>query len=212
MNRTLTRLTLATTLAFAAPMVLAQSGQDHHGHHGHGSAAQAARSAQGSHAGHGDHHAHGDPAGHAGHQGHDVQAMHVEEAVVDLPMQAREAAATVDRFMTALTRGDFDAARAELAPEAVVFESGRAERSAEEYFGGHAGHDAAFLKSTHHQPRHRLARVSGDLAWVANESEFHADRDGHMPTVFSTETMVLPRSGPRWQIVHIHWSSHEKLD
>lgn len=212
MNNTLSRLALAPILAFAAPMALAQSGHDHHGHHGHGSAARAAQPAQGGHAGHGDHHAHGDHAGHAGHPGHDVHAMHTEEALVDVPMQAREAAAAVDRFMAALTRGDFDAARAELAPEAIVFESGRAERGAEEYFGGHAGHDAAFLKSAPHQPRHRLARVSGDLAWVANESEFHADKDGRMLTVFSTETMVLRRSGPRWQIVHIHWSSYEKLD
>lgn len=146
--------------------------------------------------------------------GHDHHAHHhaSAEAVTDVPMQAREAVATVDRFFAALGRGDTEAAGRELASDVSVFENGRVERSAAEYMGGHAGHDAAFIQEAHHQPKHRIARVSGDLAWVASESEFHANRDEGMLTVFSNETMVLRRSGARWEIVHIHWSSRQQID
>lgn len=147
-------------------------------------------------------------SGHDHHARDDASA----EAVADVPLQAREAVATVDRFFAALGRGDIEAAGRELAGDVSVFENGRVERSAPEYMGGHAGHDAAFIQEAHHQPKHRIARVSGDLAWVASESEFHANRDEGMLTVFSNETMVLRRSGARWEIIHIHWSSREQLD
>lgn len=147
--------------------------------------------------------------------GHDHHAHHqaaTAEAVVDVPMQAREAVATVDRFFAALGRGDIEAAGSELASDVSVFENGRVERSAAEYLAGHAAHDAAFIQEAHHQPKHRIARISGDLVWVASESEFHASRDEGMLTVFSNETMVLRRSGARWEIVHIHWSSRQQHD
>lgn len=153
------------------------------------------------------------PQAHA-QSGHDHHAQHsaTAEATVDVPMQAREAVATVDRFFAALGRGDIEAAGSELASDVSVFENGRVERSAAEYMAGHAAHDAAFIQEAHHQPKHRVARISGDLVWVASESEFHANRDEGMLTVFSNETMVLRRSGARWEIVHIHWSSRQQHD
>jgi ketosteroid isomerase-like protein len=153
------------------------------------------------------------PQAHA-QSGHDHHAHHqaTAEAVVDVPMQAREAVATVDRFFAALGRGDIEAAGSELASDVSVFENGRVERSAAEYLAGHAAHDAAFIQEAHHQPKHRIARISGDLVWVASESEFHANRDEGMLTVFSNETMVLRRSGARWEIVHIHWSNRQQHD
>lgn len=153
------------------------------------------------------------PQAHA-QSGHDHHADHqaTVEAVADVPMQAREAVATVDRFFAALGRGDIEAAGSELASDVSVFENGRVERSAAEYLAGHAAHDAAFIQEAHHQPKHRIARISGDLAWVASESEFHANRDEGMLTVFSNETMVLRRTGARWEIAHIHWSSRQQHD
>ncbi|WP_146908798.1 nuclear transport factor 2 family protein [Arenimonas daejeonensis] len=92
----------------------------------------------------------------------------------------------------------------------LILEAGGAERSAEEYLGGHAKGDAAFLKQAHVQLLRRTAAVHGDLAWVASESELHVSRDGKPVTVLSAETMLVRRSEEGWKIVHIHWSSRTK--
>ncbi|MCM2312024.1 MAG: nuclear transport factor 2 family protein, partial [Steroidobacteraceae bacterium] len=98
----------------------------------------------------------------------------------------------------------------ELGPDALIMESGGAERSAAEYLGGHARSDAAFLRAAQRHLLRRTARASGDLAWVASENELHVQKDGNPVTVLSTETMVLRREDGRWRIVHIHWSSRTK--
>ncbi len=129
---------------------------------------------------------------------------------IDVTEVAKAAAATVDRFFEALSAGDLGRAGHELDPEVIILESGGAEHSAAEYLGGHAKGDAEFLKGTHHNLVRRTARVSGELAWVASESELHAQRDGKPVTIASTETMVLRSNGTDWKIVHIHWSSRVK--
>jgi ketosteroid isomerase-like protein len=131
----------------------------------------------------------------------------VHASPADVPDEAQAAAATVDRFFAALSAGDLERAGAELDPAVVILEGGGAEYSAAEYLGGHAKHDAEFLKGAQHEPGRRTARRSGDLAWVASESEFHVQDDGKPVTVVGTETMVLRSTGAGWKIVHIHWSS-----
>lgn len=126
---------------------------------------------------------------------------------VDVPESARAAVATVDRFFAALSAGDLDRAAAELDPDVVILESGGAEHSAAEYLGGHARADAEFLGTARQKPGRRTARVSGDLGWVASESELHLQQDGKPVTILSTETMVLRFTDSGWNIVHIHWSS-----
>jgi ketosteroid isomerase-like protein len=127
--------------------------------------------------------------------------------LIDVPDGAKAAAATVDRFFAALSAGDLEKAGAELDPGVVILESGGAEHSAAEYLGGHAKHDAEFLRDAHHVPGRRTARVSGELAWVASESELQVQEDGKPMTIASTETMVLQSNKAGWKIVHIHWSS-----
>ena len=133
-----------------------------------------------------------------------------EAPQIDVPDAAEAAAATVDRVFAALSAGDLDRAGAELDPNVIILESGGAERSAAEYLGGHAKGDAAFLKGVHHALTHRTARASGELVWVASESELHVQKDGKPATIASTETMVLRSTPGGWKIVHIHWSSHVK--
>jgi ketosteroid isomerase-like protein len=130
--------------------------------------------------------------------------------VMSVPAPAQAAVAAVERFSAALAAGRLDAAGAELDPEVLILESGGAEHSAAEYLGGHAKGDAAFLKSAHNQLVRRTARVSGDLAWVASESELHLSKEGKPVTVLSTETMLVQRTDAGWKIVHIHWSSRTK--
>jgi ketosteroid isomerase-like protein len=115
--------------------------------------------------------------------------------------------ATVDAFAQALRRGDTATLRTLLAPDVLILEGGGAERSAEEYLSGHALSDAAFLKDAHIQQTARTAKIEGDLAWVATESELHVERDSQPVTLGSAETMLLQKIDGAWRIVHIHWSS-----
>lgn len=124
--------------------------------------------------------------------------------------QAQPAVTVVEQFSVALQAGDLKRAGSFLAEDVLILESGGAERTRDEYLGGHATHDAAFLKTAHVQVLRRTARAEGDLAWVGSESEVHTTREGKPMTLLSTETMVLKRSGQGWRIVHIHWSSRPK--
>ena len=126
---------------------------------------------------------------------------------IDVPEAAQAAAATVDRFFAALSAGDVDRAGAELDPDVIILESGGAEYSAAEYLGGHARQDAEFLKGARYEPGRRTGRRSGDLAWVASESELHVQDEGKPVTLVTAETMVLRSTEAGWKIVHIHWSS-----
>lgn len=130
------------------------------------------------------------------------------EPRVDVPDGAREAVAAVDRFSAALAAGDLDAAAGLLDEGVVILESGGAEHSAAEYLGDHALHDAAFLKGARQALLGRVARVTGDAAWVASESELRWEKDGVPKGAAGTETVILRREGSGWKIVHIHWSSH----
>ncbi len=139
--------------------------------------------------------------------GHGETPAHADAAQVDVSDPAQAAVATVDRFFAELSAGDLDAAAAELDPQVIILEAGGGEHSAAEYLGHHAGEDAEFLKTAHQKLLRRSARISGELAWVASESELQAQHDGKPVTILGTETMVLRASKAGWKIVHIHWSS-----
>ncbi|MGB5133302.1 MAG: nuclear transport factor 2 family protein [Steroidobacteraceae bacterium] len=133
-----------------------------------------------------------------------------EPPLIDVPDAALAAAATVDRFLAALSAGDLDGAGAELDPGVIILESGGAEHSAAEYLGGHAGHDADFLGNAQQTLGRRTARASSELAWVASEGELQTQQGGKPVTIASTETMVLRATEAGWKIVHIHWSSRTR--
>jgi len=129
-----------------------------------------------------------------------------------IPEEAREAVATVDRFLAALAAGDLERAAAELDPELIVLEGGNAELSREQYLSLHAKQDAEFLKTATVDTGYRRARVEGDLAWVASLSEVQTQHDGKPLTIDGAESMVLKRGEPGWRIVHIHWSSRVRSE
>ncbi|MEO6066152.1 MAG: nuclear transport factor 2 family protein [Lysobacterales bacterium] len=118
-----------------------------------------------------------------------------------------DAVAAVERFSTALGRGELDKAALELDPNVLILESGGVERTRAEYMGGHAKADAAFLKDARVTVKQRQAHVSADMAWVGSESEIHAKQGAEMLMISSTETMVLRKTSAGWKITHIHWSS-----
>lgn len=134
----------------------------------------------------------------------------VSKAVLNVAANATAPVAVVERFATALAAGDLAKVGAELDANVVILESGGAQRSSTEYLAGHAKSDATFLKTAHIMLKNRTAMTSGDMAWVASESEIHAMNKNKMITILSTETMVLKKVGAAWKIVHIHWSSRAK--
>ncbi|MGQ0835010.1 MAG: c-type cytochrome [Gammaproteobacteria bacterium] len=149
-------------------------------------------------------------AGASGHDhsthSHDAAAPPPPPAGPRLPPSTVEPVAVVDRFFRALAAGDTKSASAVLDPGVLIFESGGAERSRQEYASRHLAADAAFLKAAKHRLMSRTGDAVGDLAWVATESRLTAQ--GAKPAdVVSTETMVLRKTAEGWRIVHIHWSS-----
>lgn len=129
------------------------------------------------------------------------------KATQNIAPGAVDAVAAVERFSGGLSAANLEAAGAELDPAVLILESGGAEHSRDEYLQGHAKSDAAFLKEAQITLKRRSASTSGDMAWVASESEIHAMKGEEMLMIASTETMVLRKVDGAWKIVHIHWSS-----
>jgi ketosteroid isomerase-like protein len=136
---------------------------------------------------------------------HETTARPAQEA--SLPVAARGAAAVVDAFHAALHRGDTRAAASLLADDALIFESGGAERSKAEYAAHHLPADAEFAKVVSSSVTRRSGYSDGPLAWIATEGRTTGSYKGKALDMTTTETMILRRAGLEWKIVHIHWSS-----
>ena len=139
---------------------------------------------------------------------HDTKAP--ARQAVALPAEARAPAAVVDKFHDALRRGETAAAAALLTEDALIFESGGAERSKAEYAGHHLPADAAFSQAVSSVVTRRSGNVAGPLAWIASEGRTTGTYQGKPVDVVTTETMLLRRVGKAWRIVHIHWSSGKR--
>lgn len=124
-----------------------------------------------------------------------------------LPPATGAAAIVVDKFHAALKRGDTTVAAALLADDALIFESGGAERSKAEYASHHLAADAAFASATTHKVNKRSGSTVGEFAWIATEGATNGTYKNRTISSVSTETMVLRRANGSWRIVHIHWSS-----
>lgn len=134
------------------------------------------------------------------------------DVLQDVAPEAAPAVQVVDAFSKAIAAGELEAAKALLDPALVVLESGGVERSRDEYMGGHAAADAAFLKDARQSLRYRRASAQGGLAWVLSESRTERVVDGKRVRYGNTETMVLRETAGAWRIVHIHWSSRAIRD
>lgn len=124
-----------------------------------------------------------------------------------LPASARGPAGVVDAFHAALRRGDTRSAAALLAEDALIFESGGAERTKTEYAGHHLPADAAFSQAVPSTVSRRAGNATGAMAWIATEGRLTGTYEGKPIDQVTTETMVLRRIGQGWKITHIHWSS-----
>lgn len=112
-------------------------------------------------------------------------------------------------FRNALLDGDRARALSLLAPEVLISENGHQESSREAYASGHLKADMAFLSGIYSETQSQSHQISGDMAWVSTRSKLVSKNVGAEaePTRYTTETLVLRRSGQGWRIVHVHWSS-----
>ena len=116
-------------------------------------------------------------------------------------------AEVVGGFHRALAAGDRDAALTLLAPDVMIFESGGAERSRDEYASHHLGADAEFAGATRREILDQQQGGDGEVAWVLTRSKTTGKfRDREIDS-YGVETMILKKAPDGWRIAHIHWSS-----
>ena len=117
--------------------------------------------------------------------------------------------AVIERFHAALSGGDSTAAIALLAPEVTILESGGVE-NLEQYRSHHLTGDIEFARAV---PRTRApiaVTTMGDVAWATSTSVTQGEFRGRAVNSNSAELMVLTRSGEKWLIRAIHWSSRPR--
>ena len=126
-------------------------------------------------------------------------------AMADKPASSPEQ--VVAGLHAALAAGDRESALAALDPGVLIFESGGAELSREEYASHHLGSDMAFAGSVARSIDDQQSGTSGDVAWVVTRSTTVGTfRDKAIDSP-GTETVLLRRTEQGWRIFHIHWSS-----
>ena len=113
----------------------------------------------------------------------------------------------VAAFHDALSRGDRARVTELLASDVIIFESGGAELSREEYASHHLGADMEFAKATKQEVVAREAGEAGDAAWVLTRTRTTGTFREKKIDLRGTETMLLRKTADGWRIVHIHWSS-----
>lgn len=134
-------------------------------------------------------------------------------ATVALPVlllgaaQGAEPIDAVEAFHAALAAGDGDRALAAMAPEVIIFESGGAEMSRDEYASHHLAGDMRFAASSEREVIEQRQEVFGDTALVLTRSHTTGSIGDRQIDASGVETMVLRRADDGWRIVHVHWSS-----
>lgn len=113
----------------------------------------------------------------------------------------------VEAFHKALQDGAREAALALLSPNVVIFESGGAELSREEYASHHLEADLSFSKTVDRKVTWTRDKNNGDLAWVLSRGTTTGNFRGKSIHSRFAESMVLVREDDGWRIAHVHWSS-----
>lgn len=120
---------------------------------------------------------------------------------------AGDAAAAVDSFHAALVAGDREGVLRSLDRQVVIFESGGAEMSRDEYALHHLEADMEFVRAVKTEVVDRQAHATAEIAWVLTRTRTRGRFRERDLDIDGTETMVLRRFVQDWRIVHVHWSS-----
>lgn len=116
-------------------------------------------------------------------------------------------AGAVDNFLKALASGNAKDAQRWLAPDVLVYESGHAENSRDQYVSEHMKGDMEFLSKAKIERLEQSSNGGANIAWVTSRTRIRGQSGGKPLDVISTETMVLTSEKEGWRIKHIHWSS-----
>lgn len=122
---------------------------------------------------------------------------------------AVDANGALSAFHAALARGDKAGALERLAPKVAIYESGYVEASREEYAHHHLGGDIAFAKTSTRKVLRHSEKMEGNTVIIWEETETTGTSGGKPIHSFGTETAVLEKTGDRWLITHVHWSSRK---
>lgn len=123
---------------------------------------------------------------------------------------AQEPSEIVSAFHSAIARHDTVEALSYLDANVIIFESGGAEMSRDEFESHHMGADMAYAATTTRETISSETKVAGEVAVVLNRTKTTGrvrDRDIDSTGV---ETVVLERKAGVWKIVHVHWSSRRQ--
>jgi ketosteroid isomerase-like protein len=123
-----------------------------------------------------------------------------------LPAEAQAAAKALDDFHDALGRGDRNGALSLLSEDALIYESGHAERKSE-YAAHHLAADIAYAKAVPATITSRAGHSTGSLVWVTTEGRTVGAYKGKAVDRRTVETAILRLRSGKWRILHLHWSS-----
>ena len=116
-------------------------------------------------------------------------------------------AAAADAFVNAIGRGDRATVRNLLLPDVLIFESGGAEQSADEYATHHLPADIRFMAGMKRDVQSRHTGGDQTTRWVATRARIRGTYKEKAVDLDSTETFILRLTDAGWRIAHIHWSS-----
>jgi len=108
-----------------------------------------------------------------------------------------------------MKKGDAAAVMQSVAPDAIFLESGRQETRAE-YESGHLPADMEFERAVTGKRGPLTVNVSGDVAWISAMTEYEGSFEGKPVNFVGAQLMVLTRTGGRWLIRSVHWSSRRR--
>lgn len=116
------------------------------------------------------------------------------------------AALAVRSFHQALQSGNGKQARALLADDVTIYESGNVERSADEYAAHHLAADMAYLAQMQVTTLEQQVSINGDTAVSISRSHTKGTYKGKARDHQGMETIILQLQKGQWKIKHIHWS------
>lgn len=119
----------------------------------------------------------------------------------DTPEQA------VGALHHALVSGDATLMLRVLADDVLIYESGQAEYSAQEYASHHMPYDMKFMQAMSRKVLESQIQIHGSSALATQRSQLTGNYRNKAKDVLSNQSLWLEKQDEQWRINHIHWSS-----
>lgn len=110
-------------------------------------------------------------------------------------------------FRNAMHEGEIATALRMLAPEVLIVDAGREDRSRDAYAAGALKRDIAHYGAYYVAVLSQDSAERGDTAWVTTRTRYLSKAAENAVEFVGTETLVLHRLAGGWKIVHVHRSA-----